>query len=322
MKILSLSVEGFRGCPDGTYLFGDGKSAAPFVAVVGEEAAGKTSLLEAIALAKEGAGPYGRAPRRVDVSRVGAGRTVLEARWELHDDEREGADLDSTITTRCTWDEAGLVVDAPAMLRFAWAKYTRNLSKAEYFPCNRRIGRHPDQPLPLSIGAIHDRLARIDGKYDWIGSYLVSEETREATTLARRAGDLGVVAAGELRSFREAVNARLARLSNDLRYLGAGPANGATEPLFLKRTGTEVPLSRLSSAEEQAVLFVGAALHLGLDRSLLLIDAPELCFHPRRHQRIAEGLLALGEDNQIVVSTSSDRFASAAAVQVHLAERG
>lgn len=322
MKILSLSVEGFRGCPDGTYRFGDGNSASPFIAIVGDGGSGKTSLLEAVALAKEGVGPYGRAPRPIDVTRAGASRTALEARWELSESERTGTDLDVNVTTSLAFDEAGLTVEAPATLKSVWAKYTRGNSKAEYFPASRRLGRFPDQPLPLAIGSFHDRLARVDGKYDWIAAYFVSEETREAANLARRAAERGVVAAGELRSFREAVNTRLARLSTDLRYLGTGPANGKTEPLFLKRTGTEVPLSCLSSTEEQAVLFVGASLHLGLDLSLLLIDTPELCFHPTRHQGLAEGLLALGEDNQVVVATSSERFASTASAQIRLTGGG
>src|SRR5688572_4922796 len=98
MKISSLEARGFRGLPDGTYEFGaEADRAEPITVVRGAPATGKTSLLDAVAVAKEVVGAYGAPPDPARLVRRGAREATLRATWHLSEAERTFAELDAAI---------------------------------------------------------------------------------------------------------------------------------------------------------------------------------------------------------------------------------
>lgn len=78
----------------------------------------------------------------------------------------------------------------------------------------------------------------------------------------------------------------------------------------------------MSDSELQGFLFAGAFTWLGLNRSLVLIDTPELFIHPDDHARFFQAICDLGKDNQIIAATSSPAIlASVSADQILDLER-
>ncbi len=67
----------------------------------------------------------------------------------------------------------------------------------------------------------------------------------------------------------------------------------------------------MSQSEEQGVLFALLFEGIGLRRSIVLLDTPELHLHPTDHARFFHAICKLGEDNQIVVATASPAIVAA-----------
>ena len=64
-------------------------------------------------------------------------------------------------------------------------------------------------------------------------------------------------------------------------------------------------LDDLSESEKQAFLFCVTFRTLGLSRSIVLVDEPELHLHADAHASFVQALGRLGVDNQIFVATGS-----------------
>jgi predicted ATP-dependent endonuclease of OLD family len=130
----------------------------------------------------------------------------------------------------------------------------------------------------------------------------------------------GVLLKGDQRDslapYRAAVRSVCPRLA--LSHVEAS-ARGATL-WFEREGGTLVELGALSHSEEQAVLFAITFHLFGLNASIVLIDEPELHLHPDEHVRFLEAIRALGQDNQIIVATSSASLLAAAPARqvIHL----
>ncbi len=298
MRISRLEVRGFRGCPDGSYDFARDGEPRELTVITGLEASGKTSLLEAIVAAKEAVGPYGIPPRMVELRRSGATELRLVATWRLDGNEGE-------TVVRATG--SNLAVDAAPTVRARFERYgfEPSHSKMEYFPANRSLVFGGSSEPPAAKGTAHDRLTTSDTKYAWVCRYLASEERAGGLAVARRAIAEGISLGGELDAFRSRVNRHLAAFSPHLRFIGARETSRGAEPAFVRRDGVELLASQLSASEQQAVLLIGAHLHLGLDTSLVLVDEPELHQHPAQHARVLAALQGLGDGHQLIAATSS-----------------
>src|SRR6185295_3330158 len=90
MKLRRITTDGVRGVADRLYDFTQrrGVGAAPVVVVTGPAGSGKTSLLDAIAAAKEDVAPWGARHSWSRVVRAGAGAAKVRIDWELDADER------------------------------------------------------------------------------------------------------------------------------------------------------------------------------------------------------------------------------------------
>lgn len=319
MKLLDLHTIGVRGVPDGAYSFTDPGTGAPLgvVLITGGPAAGKTSLLEAIAAAKEAIGAYGGPPETKRLRRAGAEEARITTTWLLTDVELERAQLDEAKQT-VTWDltSSGLRTDAAPGLRRLFASYSRapGLGKVEYFPTNRRL----TPPARAAFGRpgreaeARARMTRARDKYACILDGLHELALDEASRAARALRESGPREAlpDMFEPIEQAITTVLPALRLSSFELGDG---GGLR--FSGRSGEVVGLDELSDSEHQGVLLALAFRYFGLDHSIVLIDEPELHIHASARVRFLEALAALGRDNQIIAATG-------AAELVNSVERG
>ena len=319
MKLLDLHTIGVRGVPDGAYSFTDPGTGAPLgvVLITGGPASGKTSLLEAIAAAKEAIGAYGGPPETKRLGRAGAEEARITTTWLLTDVELERAQLDEAKQT-VTWDltSSGLRTDAAPGLRRLFASYSRapGLGKVEYFPTNRRL----TPPARAAFGRpgreaeARARLTRARDKYacilDGLHELALDEASRAARAL--RESSPREALPDMFEPFEQAITALLPALRLSGFELGDG---GSLR--FSGRSGEVVSLDELSDSEHQGVLLALAFRYFGLEHSIVLIDEPELHIHASVRVRFLEALTALGRDNQIIAATG-------AAELVNSVERG
>jgi hypothetical protein len=312
MKLLRLEVEGVRGVLDGVYSFANPRTGAPLdVAVVmGAPRSGKTSLLDAIAAAKEAVGSYGApvAPRLLRAR--GARHANITATWTISETERTRAGLDDVMhTVKWALDGESLrAEDVDPGLRRLFADYSRDLerSKLEYFPANRGWGARQRSIVVNDAAEARQRAGKDPAKYAHLPRALherSQEEGRAATrVLAERGVALRKDVPDSLGHFNEAVGALLP----DLRLLDVEMRDG--EPvlrLTRRRDRAVLELDELSESEQQLLLFAVAFRHFGLNHSLVLIDEPELHVHAAERVRLLQALVALGFDNQIIVATGA-----------------
>src|SRR6266511_1867445 len=99
MKLLELSVENFRGAPDGTYSFVHPitQEPLPFLVLTGGASSGKTALLDAVVALKESVGSYGVHPAPERFLRYGATTGRIQGRWQISAEEMARAKIERSI---------------------------------------------------------------------------------------------------------------------------------------------------------------------------------------------------------------------------------
>lgn len=310
MKLKRLSSRNFRGLENGEYTFTD-RSGEPFdvVVVTGGPHRGKTALLEAIIAVKESIGPYGFPPSSASSLRRGEHWGHLQASWLLTEEEAKLA-KHSGRELVTDWHFGK---DAPndrhdPHVRALFARYSRDpmQCKFEYFPSNRRLargrGEPPARPLPEPLDAAI-RLTRDADKYARGLGELAELVRAEALRTARRVTTEGIALhEGSCASALHPYNTALEAFSSSIRIADA-PEDPETVRLVLE-SGDELGIDELSAVEEQELLFAMTFTRLGLRRSVVLVDEPELHVHPTMHGRFTRGLLSLTH-NQTFLATSS-----------------
>jgi len=320
MKILSLTCAGVRGVPDGTYSFTDARTGAPLpvILVTGGPASGKTSLLEAIAAAKEAVGSYGGSLDPMRLRCPGAHGARITASWLLSDAERDHAAIEQPEHT-VTWE---LGTGAPRALvepelRRLFSSYSRvpGRGKLEYFPADRRIVAGLRAPFgrPSEDALQRLRATRDAEKYACLIDGLRDAALTQAATAAQVLSERGVAlrrnVPDALQGYKDAVAAMLPELR--LRGFDLADEGGLR---FQRRTlDDHAALAELSESERQGVLFALAFRYFGLDESLVLIDEPELHIHAADRVRFLRALVGLGTGNQLVVATGAAELVQAAA---------
>ena len=319
MKLVRFDVTGARGVADGAYSFADGRTGAPLdvVIVTGAPSSGKTSLLQAIAAAKEATGGYGAPVDGTRLLRRGAARGRVEATWLLSEAERAQAGLAEARHT-VAWDLASGTVraDADPRLRRLFAAFSRapEHGKLEYFPASRRLvarrplaGSRPSEAAEARLRATSD-----PDKYADLIPALGEVAREDAAHLARLVAERGIalrsLAPSSLAPYKTAV----ATMLPELRLSEVEPGERSPAVRFVGRDRCAVDLTELSASEEQGVLFALAFRHLGLNGSLVLIDEPELHVHAEGRVRFLQAIVALGRDNQIIAATGSAEIVAAA----------
>ena len=295
MKIQRLTFLGVRGLSDATFDLTDPASGAPYpvVLITGPAASGKTRALEAIVAAKEGIAPYG--PMGPGAPWIAAGGSAAKVALSFHLDEEERT-YAGTAEDRMDGETAFLPQrarsEADEGLIALLERYDHGASgKLEYFPTNRRV---PSFPPFHGTNTLEQRVLRPSKdprKYSFVLRFLRDLEDSKATEAA----------------FAD----KLAMLSTTVRYERVGPADGMPR-CFRSRADELLAPTELSDAESDAVIFAATAVAIGLNRSIVLIDRPELHADLRDLPRFYGALRALGNDNQLILATSSPELVAAA----------
>jgi predicted ATPase len=294
--------------PDGSYLFSDPASATPLPLVVigGGPGSGKTSLLAAIVALMEHCGARHLPSDPRALLRHGAGGGSVSGEWLLSPSEQERAGLEQPVysaTLPLAAREPRLPEpDVEAVFR----DFSRDPAapKVELFPANRQLEprQRPTYPADLDHGRF--RVTARRDKYAGFEHVLCRLATEAGIdALARTRAD-GILLVADLRDALHACRATIAALNPRLQLLRVEPREG--RPLVWFQHGSaEVELYELSHGEQQAVLFAVTYHYLGLRRSLILIDEPELHLHPDEQLGFLTAFAALSDGGQIIAATSS-----------------
>ena len=139
-----------------------------------------------------------------------------------------------------------------------------------------------------------------------------------------RATESGVLLRRDVPDSLAPVKRAVAELTPHLRLIGVEVREGRRDVLFRRASGEEVKLEDLSDSEQQAVLFAAVFHRIGLSGSVVLIDTPELFFHPEDHARVMRAIARLGDQNQIIAATASEELLERAAPHqvIRLGARG
>jgi len=295
VKILRATFLSIRGVPDGTYDFANPISGAPnsLLLVTGPEASGKTRFLEALLATKEAIGPYGPMIEGATWLKPGSQLAKIMISFALDEEERQYAgSSDNIVDGEATFLAERVRRDADEGLVALLSRYEHGPSsgKVEYFPSSRRLS--PLGPYH-GVGVIEQRLQRAQKdptKYGFVVRFL-----RELPQ------DPGA---------QKAFSKQLERLSPSCRFVAGEPQRGLPR-CFSSRGGPAATISELSETEQQAVLIAATAVNIGLSRSLVLIDRPELSTSPGRAAEFVEALSLLGDDNQVIMASSGPEFIAA-----------
>jgi hypothetical protein len=313
MKLAEIEFANVRSLPDGRYSLRGTQSGKPLdvVLVTGPARSGKTSFLEAIAAAKEAAGPYGQVVDLGPMRGGREGRGEISATWELSGAEfrqleQSGPELKTAAALSAT--DARPMPDAALARVFGRFTRERGRGKFEYFPANRRVPLEPLSSIPTPISEEDEgnvRLRKPSNKYEVVARVLQLLALETSLKLGEDLAQAGLVLGGRnsdpLTPYREAI----ATMNPDLRFLGVDSQRARQRLVFQRRTGDKLELAQLSDSELQGVLFAVTFERLGLHHSIVLIDTPELHIHPAEHVEFMRRLVLLGQDNQIVAATSS-----------------
>lgn len=327
MKLLRLVLDNFRGAPNGEYAFTHPTTGAPLdtIYVTGPAASGKTTFLTAIAALKESVGAYDAPPDPARLLRRGATRGRVAGTWLLTPEEMALAEVERpTIEASLDLGE-GLVPElSDAGLRALFERYSHDPAqgKLEYFPANRRLangrGMKPD---PLSHEASLRAGASPD-KYASIKQSLIDLALADGVSTVMEAKARGILLKSDTRDSLAPYRKDLAELSPGIRLAGVEMRGEEPELFFERPDGARLVLEELSDSEKQALLFGVTYRRIGLSRSVVLIDQPELYLHTDLQLRFVQALGRLGVDNQTFFATGSPEITRVAAAHQIIALGG
>ena len=292
MKISRFVARGVLGLRDLDLDFAAGSPGSPrdVVIVSGPPASGKTRLFDLMLAALEAVGPYhGMVRAEGWCADLGKGARVelgLSASGSPEGAERAVVDF--------TADGVHTAVNRRVAKLVSRYDHDPTHGKREYFPEGRQRawGARCD-----GLGELEQSLLRSTKdpqKYSFVPRFLAElrHDVPRRTTFARQ----------------------LELLSPSVRF-AAAPRKDPTA-CFKNRMREEVPFVELSSSESEAVIIAATATLVGLHRSVIFLDRPELHVPSDRLAEFVEALLQLGEQNQWFIATS-DRNLAASLPRAH-----
>lgn len=300
MRVHRLHVERVRGLRLVDVTF---PASGPLV-ITGGPGSGKTTLLEAIAATKEVRAPYGGRPNAADWPGDGA---RLEIDWRL--DEEEAREASVAPLHGMLWEPRVSLqpLDAPAANRL-FSRYSRapDIPKVEYFQAPRDFDPRSSAELQPDASLKLTRLTKSERKYAWVRSYLERSTLEYAARAQAELSEKGAIFARSTPADgTERFAKTLAALAPRLRWLGVRHEGGHVRAMFGRPRAPDAELAELTWGERMVVLFAAAYEALGLHRSVLLVDLPELGIHPADHAALFQALCALSARAQVIAATQS-----------------
>lgn len=288
MKLRKVVFRGVRGLHDGTFDLTDPSSGEPssLVLVTGPPASGKTRFLEAIVAAKELVAPYAVRPQVAPWIRPGDTAAKVALTWHLTPEERTyGALGEAAAETESIFTTVGASFPEDDGIVAVLKRYEHGhaAGKIEYFPAHRPVST---TGLGAGLSAFEQKPLRASG------------DARKFASVVRVVHELS--GGGPTADYFASI---LERLSPTCRFEPAA-ASDAFPRCFPGPWGPR-SVRELSSSELDAVVLAATSVLLGLSRSVVLIDAPDLFTDPASVPRLAEGLLSLGQDVQVIAATRS-----------------
>lgn len=314
MKILRIVTQGFRGLADAEYAFGPGDAASALTLVEGPIGSGKTSLLEAVAAAKELVGAYGAPPAGGRLLRRGTPRGRLEATWQLTQAEMELAQTDRALWSTAFTVRPGAPYELadPGLRRlFATHPVTapQGCGGLELFDASRELSagarRTADEEAELAARAAPGR-----DRYAGLVPWLVRRVLREGVAALDAIDRDGLVARWDREDVLGDVRRRVRHLLPDLHLEGVELGSSSAVVRFARRDGAQLELTDLSDGERAKVLLALAFRRFSLDHGIALIDDVDRGLPPDRRGELLAALPSLARDVQLVVTTRSTRPAA------------
>jgi hypothetical protein len=287
VRILELETTGVRALPDAAWTFDPNRSGAGHLTVVtGAQQVGLTSFLEAIAASAARLGVGGLRPDAADVLRVGGATATIRTEHWLDADERAfGGVTEETLAAEVVFKREGLGrADADPALLGLMSRYdhTTSLSKVVIIPA-RRVA---DGGVPM--------LGDFEAEQQW--KHLSSDTGKFAgipSALIKHAAGFGE------RARFERVQELFGALSESTRLADVGTAGLE----FSIAAGLRVPLSRLGFSDRNALVLAASVVLQGLERSIILLDTPEMGLAPGVAMRWLDVLRKATPEAQWIVAT-------------------
>lgn len=283
MRILNLETQGVRALPDGIeWSF----APVPAVMVTGPQGCGLTTFLQSIAWSAASMGNGELAPSAADVVRGGGKAATIRTRWALDDDEKaEGGTVAESLDAEVVYDTGRLDrADADPALLGAMSRYDHTPTRAKVVLVPAR--RVTDAGFP----------AFFDFELDQRRKRFSDQPDKYA---AIPAAVSKLVLEGDRARF-DAIRETFGKMAGGARLVGA---NRSLQPELDLPSGPRVTLGKLSFAERNAFVLAALPTLLGLDRSIVLLDTPELGLAPGRARAWVEALTSATPSAQWIVAT-------------------
>jgi hypothetical protein len=256
MKLLRLETHGIRSLPDREVEVGDARGAtSPVVVVTGPPSAGITTWLEALVGSLARVARLGFAPEPDDLLRSGASTGRVRSVWALDEDEQRFAGLDLEPTdAEVVFQRGGIGhVDADPGFMGLLDRYDHRpeTSKIVFIPARRTTEASFAPSSDLEGEMRQYRLA--------FGEAKLGHLPRFTSQLAERSPE------------------RFARLSQLFQALsGTARLERGVTIEAATAEGLRLPLRKLSTTEQSAFVLAAMVVLLGLDRSVIVVDAFDL----------------------------------------------
>lgn len=305
MRIARMAVHGVAGLPDGWMDLTQAKpSPARLVAIAGPPSSGKTRWLETLVAAKEATAPYGPTPPSDAWIARGRSSAKVTVEWWLAPDEAAHAGVETPFqTAEILFAKAALPrASADPGLKAVLSRYDHapEISKVDYFPADRAIPSFCSAAGSIAAQQRLLRLSSTNEKYGALGRY-AAELARTAADGWHRLADL------------------FERLTRGRRLLAV--EEGRSGIAFESSRGEVVGLHQLGHADRMAFLFSATVSLVGLDRSVVLVDTPELHLQPEACSRMLDELLAACPESQWIVATHDPKTIEMAETVIVLGDR-
>ena len=306
MKIIELEAAGVRALRDGTWSLEPARGN--LTVVTGPPSVGVTSFLDAIAFTAGLLSVGGTVPSADDALRAGESTARIRSVWELDEAEREfGGTLEETSEAVVSFRRGALGrADAdPALLGL--------MSRYDHRPELSKVVNIPERRL-------------VDGSLPAFSDFEVDQRYKHLSPAADKFSGVPYALVRHWSGFGEKarfddVKRLFSELCDTVSLAGVGSVG---DLLFSLPSGPQIPLHRLGFVERNAFILAAVPVLLGLERSVILLDTPEMGLGPGIAGRWLSALRGYAPAAQWIVGSRDPSVLESAppACRIELARMG